>query len=84
MVPPTAVPMYTSSIYRPTPGSTVEVGSVWPMPRMKIAEDALLPASGALLENCRLGTTWSSASVRKICRSSSDSADRAVIAMGVS
>jgi hypothetical protein len=52
--------MYTSSMYKPTPGSTVEVGSVCPMPRMKMADDALFPASGALLENCRLGTTWSS------------------------
>ena len=81
--PPTALPMYTSSMYMPTPGSTVEVGSVCPMPRMNTCEDELLPASGALLANCRFGTTWSSTSVEKICRSSSATPDSAVIEIGV-
>ena len=75
IVPPTALPMYTSSMYRPTPGSTVEVGSVWPMPRMNTCEEELLPASGALLANCRFGTTWSSTSVVNTWRSSSASPD---------
>ena len=81
--PPMALPMYTSSMYMPTPGSTVEVGSVCPMPRMNTCEEELLPASGALLANCRFGTTWSSTSVENICRSSSAAPESAVIEIGV-
>src|SRR5688572_25041075 len=53
------------------------------MPRMNTCEEELLPASGALLANCRFGTTWSSISVLNTWRSSSAVPLIAVIAMGV-
>jgi hypothetical protein len=53
------------------------------MPRMNTCDEELLPASGALFANCRLGTTWSSISVLNTCRSWSAVPLIAVIAIGV-
>src|SRR5262245_38627728 len=54
------------------------------MPRMKTWDDELLPASGALLANCRFGTTWSSSVVSNTCRSVNASPENTDTAIGVS
>ena len=84
MTAPIERAMYTSSRYRPTPGSVFSVKSIWPMPRMKNAPAELLPETAEPLFEIRFGVYMPRSFVDTMPRSARPCAVNAVTEIGVS